>query len=92
MSRTENFGFEVFNVACGDRFTINQLFTKLRESVSLFNPSAMEINVRHQEPRAGDILHSHANIDKAAEQSIVPDINQDNNDLNLDDLNLDSIN
>lgn len=35
---------------------------------------------------------SSPNIDKAAEQSIVPDINQDNNDLNLDDLNLDSIN
>lgn len=35
---------------------------------------------------------SSPNIDKAAEQSIVPDINQNNNDLNLDDLNLDSIN
>jgi nucleoside-diphosphate-sugar epimerase len=68
MSRIENFGFEVFNIACGDRFTINQLFTKLKASVSQYNPMAMDINVKHQEPRAGDILHSHANIDKAVEQ------------------------
>ena len=68
MSRIEDFGFEVFNIACGDRFTINQLFTKLRDSISHYNPSAMDINVKHQEPRAGDILHSHANIDKAVEQ------------------------
>jgi len=68
MSRAENFGFEVFNIACGDRITINQLFTKLRHSISNYKPEVSDLNVRYQEPRAGDILHSHANIDKAVEQ------------------------
>tara|TARA_B100001996_G_scaffold282085_1_gene222483 strand:- start:442 stop:798 length:357 start_codon:yes stop_codon:yes gene_type:complete len=35
---------------------------------------------------------SSPNIDKASEQSITPDLNQENEDLNLDGLNLDSIN
>ena len=35
---------------------------------------------------------SSPNIDKASEQSITPDLNQENENLNLDGLNLDSIN
>jgi len=65
MSRTENFGFQVVNIACGDRLTINELFTKLRQSVSEYQPSVIDVNVKHQEARYGDILHSHANIGKA---------------------------
>jgi UDP-N-acetylglucosamine 4-epimerase len=66
MSRVQDFGFEVMNIACGSRLTINDLFFRLRESLSHFIPEVSQIEVIHGEEREGDILHSHADITKAS--------------------------
>jgi len=50
---------EVFNIACGDRITINQLFQMLKDS------SGSTVNAKYREPRTGDIKDSLADIFRA---------------------------
>jgi len=50
---------EVFNVACGERYTLNALLTLVGEV------AGVEIDPEYREPRPGDVLHSQAGIDKA---------------------------
>jgi nucleoside-diphosphate-sugar epimerase len=50
---------EVFNIACGERTTVNTL---VREISELMGVSVMPF---YTDPRPGDILHSFADIDKA---------------------------
>lgn len=51
---------EVFNIAVGDRITVNQLFEYLRES------AGSAIQPTYTTERAGDVKHSLADISKAA--------------------------
>ncbi|MBZ9610278.1 SDR family oxidoreductase [Rheinheimera maricola] len=55
---------EVFNVALGDRTTLNELFTALAQSLAdngiTYNKAA-----QHADFRAGDVRHSQADISKA---------------------------
>lgn len=54
----------VYNVAVGDRTTLNQVFSCIKDALSRVNvKSASE--VVYQDFRAGDVRHSQANIDKA---------------------------
>lgn len=55
----------VYNVAFGDRNTLNDLMRYLKEYLSEFDNKISDINVIHGPNRAGDIPHSHASIDKA---------------------------
>jgi len=55
----------VYNVAYGDRNTLNNLVKFLKENLSKFDESIVNIDVKHGENRVGDIPHSHANIQKA---------------------------
>lgn len=55
----------VYNIACGERNSLNELVFYLKEYLAEFNPRIMEINPVHGPNRAGDIPHSHANINKA---------------------------
>lgn len=55
----------VYNVAYGDRNTLNDLMNYLKEFLSDYNPKIKEIQVIYGEKRQGDIPHSHASIDKA---------------------------
>ncbi len=48
----------VFNVACGERYTLNDLLETLREIMDI------DINADYTDPRPGDIVHSYASIDK----------------------------
>jgi nucleoside-diphosphate-sugar epimerase len=50
-------GGEVFNIACGDRFTLNQLHAKLNEIIGT------NIEPKYGPPRKGDVKHSMAGID-----------------------------
>jgi nucleoside-diphosphate-sugar epimerase len=50
---------EVFNVACGERITLNELFHNLQTILGIAIP------VRYAAPRSGDIKHSLADIRKA---------------------------
>ncbi len=55
----------VYNVAFGDRNTLNDLMRYLKGYLSEFEYSIKNIEVRYGPNRAGDIPHSHASIEKA---------------------------
>lgn len=58
---------EVYNVAVGDRTTLNELFYLLRDEVSRFKPEAAKSEPVYGPFRAGDVRHSQADIGKAHE-------------------------
>jgi UDP-glucose 4-epimerase len=58
-AQSEDISGEVFNIACGDRITVNTLFGKIRQFFQ------KDIDPLYDEPRPGDILHSFADIEKA---------------------------
>ena len=55
----------VYNVAYGDRNTLNDLMRYLKEYLSEFDSKISSIEVVNGPNREGDIPHSHASIDKA---------------------------
>ena len=55
----------VYNVAFGDRNTLNDLMKYLKEYLSEYDQNISKIEVIHGDNRQGDIPHSHASIDKA---------------------------
>lgn len=55
---------QVYNVAVGDRTTLNQLFDALKNTLKN-NNVIYEKKPVYQDFRAGDVRHSQANIDKA---------------------------
>ena len=57
----------VYNVAFGDRNTLNDLMTYLKEYLSEFDSEVKAVKVIYGPNRAGDIPHSHASVDKAKE-------------------------
>lgn len=56
---------QVYNVAYGERTTLNELFAYLREDLSAFDAEIAKVEATHGPIRAGDIPHSLASIDKA---------------------------
>lgn len=52
---------EAFNVGCDDRITVNELVEQLNELLET------EIEPHYDDPRPGDVRHSHADISKARE-------------------------
>ena len=55
----------VYNVAFGERNTLNDLIDCLKESLTVYDPKIKDIQIKHGPNRAGDIPHSLASIDKA---------------------------
>jgi len=55
----------VYNVAFGDRNTLNDLMRYLKELLSAYNPAIEDVAVVYGVKRTGDIPHSHASIVKA---------------------------
>ncbi|HTQ05759.1 MAG TPA: SDR family oxidoreductase [Polyangiaceae bacterium] len=55
----------VFNVAYGARTTLLELYEAIRERAAQFAPEAREAPLERRPPRAGDIPHSLAAIDRA---------------------------
>ncbi len=58
---------EVFNIACGDRTTLLELFGRIRELLAKTAPAIAGVEPVHRAERPGDVRHSLANIDKARE-------------------------
>lgn len=56
---------QIYNTACGERTTLNQLVDYLREYLGEYDPEIKKIEPTHGPNRAGDIPHSLASIDKA---------------------------
>lgn len=57
----------VYNAAFGDRNSLNDLVSYLKEYLSEYNSEIKNIDVIHGPNRLGDIPHSHAEINKAKE-------------------------
>tara|TARA_B100001059_G_C17811955_1_gene572841 strand:+ start:95 stop:1078 length:984 start_codon:yes stop_codon:yes gene_type:complete len=57
----------VYNVAYGDRNTLNDLMGYLKEYLSEFDSKISSVEVAYGPNRVGDIPHSHANVKKAKE-------------------------
>ena len=55
----------VYNVAYGDRNTLNDLMGYLKEYLSEFDSQISQVEVIYGPNRSGDIPHSHASVDKA---------------------------
>jgi len=56
---------KVYNIACGNRTTLNRLLELIRESVSLYVPQAAGIEPEYGPFRKGDVRHSLADISRA---------------------------
>lgn len=55
-----------YNVAFGDRVTLNELYIMLRDGLAGFDPEISSINPVYTDPRQGDIPHSLASVEKAS--------------------------
>jgi UDP-glucose 4-epimerase len=53
---------QTFNIACGERISLNHLLEQLRAVIGT------ELQAKHLEPRPGDVRHSLADISRAKEQ------------------------
>jgi UDP-N-acetylglucosamine 4-epimerase len=58
----------VYNVACGERTSLNQLFGYLKEYLSVYDKAIACIEAVYENIRPGDIPHSLASIEKAKQQ------------------------
>jgi UDP-N-acetylglucosamine 4-epimerase len=56
---------QIFNTACSERTTLNQLVDYLKEFLSEYDSEIKDVEVIHGSNRVGDIPHSLASIDKA---------------------------
>ena len=54
----------VYNVACGERTSLNELMTYLQEFLSEFDSEIADVKIKYGTPREGDIPHSLASIEK----------------------------
>ena len=52
---------EAFNVGTGGRVTVNELVETLNDHLG------MDLDPIHDDPRPGDVRHSHADVSKAAD-------------------------
>ncbi len=57
-------GHEVYNVACGRRTTLNDLFRMIREGVARYLPQVKDARSVYRDARPGDVRHSLADISK----------------------------
>jgi UDP-N-acetylglucosamine 4-epimerase len=55
----------VYNIAFGERITINELLINIKMFLSEYNKEILQVPIVYGETREGDIPHSHANIEKA---------------------------
>ncbi len=56
---------EVFNIACGERTTLVDLFDAIRDLLAAREPSLAALQPVFRDERPGDVRHSLADIDKA---------------------------
>ncbi len=56
---------QVYNVAVGDRTTLNELYKLIHDGLRERNPKLPEQKPEHRDFRVGDVRHSLANVDKA---------------------------
>lgn len=57
---------QVYNVAFGERTTLNELYSHIKERVVSAKPSVVKAQPHYRDFRAGDVRHSLADISKAS--------------------------
>lgn len=55
----------VYNVACGERTSLNQLIDHLKRLLSQYDPKVADVTIQYGPQRQGDVPHSLASVDKA---------------------------
>lgn len=63
----KNINGKVLNLAYGGTTSVNEIFTGIQKSLARYNPEVLELKPIHTEKRKGDILHSHANVEKVSQ-------------------------
>lgn len=63
----ENSANQIYNVAVGDRTSLNQLYYHLLDILAIQFPHIKDVNPVYREFRAGDVRHSLADISKSEE-------------------------
>jgi UDP-N-acetylglucosamine/UDP-N-acetylgalactosamine 4-epimerase len=58
---------QIYNVACGEKTSLNSLFELLRKFASVYDDKVLNIEATYGPERQGDIPHSLASIEKARE-------------------------
>lgn len=56
---------QVYNVAVGDRTSLNELFRMIRDSLAEFKAEVKNIEAVHGGFRPGDVRHSQADVEKS---------------------------
>ena len=56
---------QVYNVAVGDRTSLNELFRMIRDSLAEFRTEVKDIETVHGDFRTRDVRHSQADIEKS---------------------------
>lgn len=64
----ENAVNQIYNVALGDRTSLNELFELLRKNLAPMYPQLRDARPLYADFRAGDVLHSQADISKASDR------------------------
>jgi UDP-N-acetylglucosamine 4-epimerase len=59
---------QVYNIAVGDRSTLNELYAQLKQNLISSCPHLKDAQAVYREFRAGDVRHSLASIDKARDR------------------------
>ena len=55
----------IYNVALGDRTSLNELYKFIKENIAVYLPSALLTKPIYQDFRKGDVKHAQASIEKA---------------------------
>lgn len=55
----------VYNIAFGEQYTLLEMFMVMKGILAVYKPDITKIEPAFTETRTGDILHSHASIEKA---------------------------
>jgi len=59
---------EVYNVAVGDRTTLNQLYAAIRDGIARYRPEVAGLEPVYGDFRPGDVRHSQADVSKARQR------------------------
>ena len=65
---TEDSKNEIYNVAVGDRTTLNELYYVIRDKLAKDNTAILNTVPNYRDFRAGDVRHSQADISKASKK------------------------
>jgi len=80
---TEEAKNNVYNVAVGDRTSLNELFNEIKKILTNTLPEIKTLEAEYRDYRAGDVRHSQANISKAIENLSYKPTHDIRNGLNI---------